>query len=80
MSPAEDALIATGERGGGLHAEMRFNAIKGVFVAGAAAAEGGFGPAADLDTGVGADDCIALFCQGGVGGGGFGDHFLEVWC
>lgn len=68
MAPAEDAFVAAGKGGSGLHAEMGFDAVEGVFVAGATAAKGGFGPSADLDAGMGANDCVALLGQGGVGG------------
>ena len=49
VAPAEDALVGTRQGGGGLHAEVRGNAVEGVFVARAAAAEGGFCPSAELD-------------------------------
>lgn len=74
VSPAEDAFVGAGEGGRGFHAEVGGDVVEGVFVAGAAAAEGGFGPPADLDARVAADDGVALFCEGGVGGGGPGDH------
>lgn len=58
---------------------MAFYAVKGEFVAGSTAAEGGFCPATDFDARVGADDGIALFCEGRVGRGGAADHrFGEV--
>ena len=69
VAPAEDAFVAAGEGWRGFHAEVGFDAVETVFVAGSAAAEGGFRPAADFDAGVGADYCVALFCEGGMGGG-----------
>ncbi len=55
---------------------MGFDAVEAVFIARAAATKGGFGPAADFDTGMGADYCVALFCKGSVSGGRDGDHFF----
>lgn len=40
---------------------MGVDAVEGVLVAGAAAAKGGLGPAADLDARMRADDSISLF-------------------
>ena len=77
VAPAEDTFVGAGEGRGCLHAEVRGDAVEGVLVAGAAAAEGGFGPPADLDAGVGADDAIALFCEGSMSGRGYRNHLLE---
>jgi hypothetical protein len=49
VAPAEDAFVAAREGGCGFHAEMGLDAVEGVFVAGSAAAEGGFGLAVDLN-------------------------------
>ena len=55
---------------------MALYSVKGEFVARATATKGGFGPSTDFDAAVGADDGIALLCQGGVGGAGAADHGL----
>ena len=69
MAPTEDAFVGAAEGRGAFHAEVGCDAVEGVFVAGAATAQRGFGPAADPDAAVRADDGVALFGQGGVGGG-----------
>lgn len=77
MAPAKDAFVRTGEGWGSFHAAMGRDTVERVFVARASTAEGGFGPAADFDAGVGADYAVALFGQGGVSWGVDGDHFFR---
>ena len=67
VAPAKDAFIAARKRGSGFHAQMRFDAIEAVFVAGASTTQCRFRPAADLYAGMGANDCIALLRERSVG-------------
>jgi len=53
---------------------MTFNAVKGEFVTGSTTTESGFCPATDFDARVGADDGVALFCEGRMGCGSCADH------
>lgn len=76
VAPAEDALVGAGERGGGFHTQVGPDAVETVLVAGTAAAEGGFGPAADFDSRVGTDNGVALFRESRVGDGISGNHLL----
>ena len=57
---------------------MTLDSIEGEFVARATAAQSRLGPAADLDTGVGADDSVALFSKGIVSGRVLANHLLGL--
>lgn len=82
VAPAEDAFVGAGEGGCGFHALVRGDAIERVFVAGASATECRFGPAADLDTRMGADYRVTLLGESGIGGRIFRNHFFGCcgWC
>mmetsp|Transcript_12362 Transcript_12362/g.22377 ORF Transcript_12362/g.22377 Transcript_12362/m.22377 type:complete len:402 (-) Transcript_12362:23-1228(-) len=77
MTPAEDALVRARQGGGGFHALVGGDAVVRVFVASSAAAELVFGPAAEFDGGVGADELVPFLLEGlGLFGG---DHLLRFF-
>ena len=77
VPPAEDAFVGAGEGGCGFHALVGSDAVEGEFITGASATESGFGPAANFDARVRADNGVALLCERIVGRRVLGDHFFD---
>lgn len=63
VTPAEDALVGTGQGGGGLHAPVGLNAIEAMLVTATPPAQHGLGPAAQLHPTVGACTMQHFYCM-----------------